>query len=162
MDNMSETIGMVRRDGPITSVMAAEVATGKRMIIRARVETFARFRPYGFIDADLFEYARDLHVALGEKPPPESSYRKRRKELCDDNIILADEEKRKNDHDQATIVWYHRDHVLNPPPIKPPEKKPSRFAQLQEENATLRANNAQLCAEIERLNGIIAKTGFGF
>lgn len=161
MKNAQATHAMVRRDGPITSIMAALVANGRKMLVRQRVETFARFRPHGFIDADLFEFARDLAIALGEPSPPESTARKRRTELCEERRIIASEETRLNDHEQPVTVYFHRDHVLNPPPLRAQERKPSKFEALQNEIATLRANNAQLCAEIERLNAKLAES-FGF
>lgn len=138
----AQILGMTRVGGPITSVLAAEVAFRRRLTIRERVETFARFRPHGFLDCELFEFARDLALALGEPTPPESSARKRRTELCEENRIIASSETRKNDHDQEATVFYAREHMQNPPPIKAREAKPSRFAALQEECARLRAEVA--------------------
>lgn len=137
--NATAVIGMARTDGPITSVRAAEMVSRRKLTIRQRVETFARFRPHGFLDCELFEFARDLALANCEPPPPESSARKRRTELCEENRIIASEETRINDHGSPATVYYHRDHILNPPPLKAREVKPSRFAALQDENARLRA-----------------------
>lgn len=133
-----DTTGMVRRDGPITSIMAAQTVSRKKLTVRQRVETFARFRPHGFIDSDLLEFARDLHIALREKAPPESTYRKRRTELTQENRIIADTEQRKNDHEQAATVYYHRDHVQNPPPITE-RPKAAKHEALREEIARLKA-----------------------
>lgn len=139
MKNANATHAMVRRDGPITSIMAAQVAARRKMLVRERVETFARFRPHGFTDYELFEFARDLAVALGEPVPPESTARKRRTELCEERRIIASEETRLNDHDSPVTVYFHRDHILNPPPLKAQERKPSKFEALQNEIARLKA-----------------------
>lgn len=152
---------MVGRDDPITSTRAAERVSNRKWTLRQRVEDFARRCHYGFIDADLL---------LLDPDAPESSLRKRRTELADENRIIASEETRKNDKGQDCIVWYAREHVSNPPPLRAREKKPSRFAALQESNARLRAevdaeraatvtflrDKAEAAESIGRHSGLIA------
>lgn len=123
-------ISMARRDDPITSTRAAEAVSRRKWTLRQRVEDFARRCAHGFIDEE---------VGMLDPFAPESSLRKRRTELADENIILSTGETRRNSKGQDCIVWRHRDHVHNPPPQKAREKKLSRFAALQEENARLGA-----------------------
>lgn len=130
----ANVVGMTRIDDPVTSVLAAEKVSGRKWTIRQRVEDFARRLPHGFIDEE---------VGMLKPDAPESSFRKRRTELADENIILDSGETRRNRKAQECIVWRHRMHMENPPPIKPREAKPSRFTALQEENAKLRAELAE-------------------
>lgn len=121
---------MVSRDDPITSTRAAEAVSRRKWTLRQRVEDFARRCPHGFIDEE---------AGMLDPAAPESSLRKRRTELADENIVLSTGETRRNSKGQDCIVWRHRDHVHNPPPQRVREKKQSRFGELQERNARLRA-----------------------
>lgn len=124
----ARVVGMVGRDDPITSVMAAEAVSNCRWTIRERVLDFARRCQHGFIDEE---------VGMLQPGAPESSYRKRRTELTDENVIVASTETRRNSAGQPCVIFYHRDNIQNPPPLRAREKKPSRFAALQERVAKL-------------------------
>ena len=121
---------MTRTPDHVTSTRAAETVNKRKPTLRQIVLDYAARLPLGFIDENLLLMRPDL---------PESSLRKRRTELTEENIILASTEARRNSKGQDCIVWRHRDHVLNPPPIKPREVKPSRFDELRGRNAKLEA-----------------------
>lgn len=142
--------GMVGRDDPTTSILAAETVSKRRRTIRQRVEEYALRCPLGFIDENLL---------LLDPLAPESSFRKRRTELADENIIIDTGETWQNSKRQDCIVWRHRDHVLDPPPLKPREQKPSRFESLQKENARLRAEVDRLTSENALLKEHLAAVG---
>lgn len=117
-----DTNGMNRQPDHRTSIAAAATVSRRKITIRQRVEDFAKLCSYGFIDESL--------LAL-DTSAPESSFRKRRTELCEENIIIASEQTRQNSKGQDCTVFYHRDHMIDPPPIKPRVQKPSRFEALQ-------------------------------
>lgn len=113
----------------------------KRPTIRQRVINYALRHPLGFIDEDLHRMDPDA---------PESSIRKRRTELTDEGVILScGDERQLNSKGQSCTVWRHRNHVLNPPPLRARVKKPSKLDELRSENAMLRAQ-AEQAAEQER------------
>lgn len=122
--------GMTRFLDHMTSIAAAEKILKRELTIRERVTHFALSRPYGFTDDD-------LKAAFPDSP--ESSYRKRRSELSKENIIVPRGDEKLNRARNEETIWMHRDHMQFPPPIKPRQAAPSRFALLQEENARLRA-----------------------
>lgn len=130
MDRNQLTEGMTRQPDHRTSIAAAEHVSKRKPTIREQVIEFYLKHPNG---------ATDDMLRCSFPHAPESSYRKRRTELTQDNILLPTHAEDKNTNDQWARVFIHRDFVRNPPPIKPRAQAPSRFAQLQEENARLKA-----------------------
>lgn len=142
----AQVIGMTRNPDHQTSISAAEKVAGRKLTIRERVEVFALARPTGFIDSE---------IVAAFASHPESSFRKRRTELTQEAVIVPTEMTRKNSAGQDCIVFMHRDHMINPPPLKK-RAASSRFDQLQEEIARLKAERDSALArvaELERSNG---------
>ncbi len=98
-----------RRDDPGTSHEAADALTDSLRQLQARVADYAkRAGPRGFTDAEMSEALADGG----------STYRTRRAELAARNIILDSGYRRTHGASgRARIVWRHRDHVANPPPV---------------------------------------------
>lgn len=98
-----------RRGDPQTSHEAADSVTPDLRQLQARVANFARSAgPWGFTDLELSDGLKDAG----------STMRTRRAELSARNIIIDSGRKRRSgDSSRRRIVWVHRDHVENPPPV---------------------------------------------
>lgn len=101
-----------RRDDPYTSHLAADAASNEIEIWRARVDDYARAAgPEGFCDRQMEEFFGDGG----------STARTRRDELSKRNVIInTGRTMRYADSARERIIWVHRDHCANPPPLREP------------------------------------------
>lgn len=106
---MTDDRAHARNTDPDTSHEAADAASVEIRNKRAVVAEYADRRgPAGFMDAQMSQ-------DLGDEG---STLRTRRSELTAQNIILDSGRRgRWGDSDRERIIWVHRNHVANPPPV---------------------------------------------
>jgi hypothetical protein len=105
---------VARSTDPQTSHDAAKAVTPKTGTIRQLVAAFALMRPDGFIDEELSDHFGDSE---------HSSYRTRRAELAAAKYILDSGRTRPNSGGLQCVVWVHRMHVSDAPPIEEPRTR---------------------------------------
>lgn len=105
-----------RRDDPDTSHLAADTIRPAVPTIRLQVKNYAH-EHFEFTDDELVHAFPDS---------PESSYRKRRSELTEQGWIVDTGKRRANGDGNLCIVWQHRDHHPDPPPLKTKSGKASK------------------------------------
>lgn len=99
------------RSAPETSLEAAGKIAGHLGSIRARVLRYAdRAGPAGFIDEELIALVADPKIG-------DRSVRPRRTELTDENWIVDSGRRRPNRDGNNCVIWVHRNHAINPPPL---------------------------------------------
>ena len=113
--NNDDLFAHARRSDPDTSRLAAEAISPHLTSLQRRVRDYAHAKgPRGFCDLQMAE-------ELGDNG---STLRTRRAELAGAHIILDTGHRRTwGDSKRKRIVWVHRAHHPNPPPLIEPEAR---------------------------------------